>query len=241
MYEINTLNYYRELGREVDTSVNLDGLIANQENSYTYDEAPLRRVRRTFELPALKNPGVYVVDFIGNGKSSRTVVRKGRLRSADYATSAGHKLFVFDENNTRQKDATLWLAGHEYKANKDGEILVPFSTAPGNQPIVLAAGGLVSLDSFNHQAEIYKLLAGVHVEREELLKRKTAHIAVRPALYITGAPIGFGSLEEITLTLQSTDRDGTVSQKEGSATSNSPSTTRNRPSNSRCTGESSMS
>jgi len=29
-----------------------------------------------------------------------------------------------------------------------------------------------------------------------------------------GAPIGYGSLEEVTLVLQSTDRDGTASQKE---------------------------
>ena len=53
-----------------------DGLIANAETSHEYEEAPLRRVRRHFEFPELTTPGVYVVDFIGNGQSSRALIRK---------------------------------------------------------------------------------------------------------------------------------------------------------------------
>src|SRR6185295_9174197 len=70
------------------------------------------------------------------------------------------------------------------------------------------------VDSFNHAGENYKLTAAVHVEREELLKRKKAHIAVRPMLYINGTPMGFDPLEEITLVLHTTDHDGVASMKE---------------------------
>ena len=37
-------------------------------------------------------------------------------------------------------DARLWLAGHEYEAEKDGTINVPYSTNPGSQPVVLMSG-----------------------------------------------------------------------------------------------------
>ena len=71
VFEINTLNYYRGQQKEVDASISLDGLIANQETTHTYTEAPTHRVRRRFELASLDRPGVYVVELIGNGISSR--------------------------------------------------------------------------------------------------------------------------------------------------------------------------
>src|SRR5262249_26577582 len=44
VFEINTPNFYREHQREVDTDVNLDGLVANGEQTHAYAEPPLRRV-----------------------------------------------------------------------------------------------------------------------------------------------------------------------------------------------------
>ena len=80
VYEINTKNYYERFQREVNTDINLDGLVANHEITHEYSEAPFRRVRRHFEFPKLSKPGVYVIDFLGNGKNSRAVIRKGKLR-----------------------------------------------------------------------------------------------------------------------------------------------------------------
>ncbi len=214
VYEINTANYYRELQREVETSINLDGLVANEETPYNYPDLPLRRERRTFDFPALKNPGVYVVDFIGNGKSSRAVVRKGRVRAIEHSSSAGHIFTVLDENNTKQKTASIWLAGHEYKSDADGNVAVPYTNAPGRENIIVTAGNVISLDNFQHLSESYKLMAGIYVDREELLKRKKARVLVRPMLYINGEAMGFKALEEVTLVLQSVDRDGVSSMKE---------------------------
>ena len=80
VYEINTFNFYQQNQREVNTDINLDGLVANAEQTFQYEEPPVRRVSRHFEFPELAKPGVYVIDFIGNGKNSRAVIRKGQLR-----------------------------------------------------------------------------------------------------------------------------------------------------------------
>ncbi|MHC4404176.1 MAG: hypothetical protein ACYTG0_31365 [Planctomycetota bacterium] len=214
VFEINTQNFYRQNLAEVDTDVNLDGLVANEEKTYEYPEPPLRRVRRHFEFPSLTKPGVCVVDFIGNGKSSRALVRKGKLRYLMRIGTAGHVFTVLDEKNRKVPKATLYLGGHEYLAGKDGTITVPFSTNPARQPIVLSGGGVCSLDHFQHQAESYALQAGIYVDRESLLESKKAQLVVRPALTVCGTPVTLSVLEEVRLAITSTDHDGVSTTKE---------------------------
>jgi hypothetical protein len=214
VFEINTRNYYREHKREVNTDINLDGLVANEENTRPYDEPPLRRVRRHFEFAALTNPGVYVIDFIGNGLNSRVVVRKGQLRHLVQTTPAGHVFTVFDESDKSVQDATIWLAGREYEPDDAGRILIPFSTQPGRQPIIISRGDLSSLAFFQHQAEDYRLAAGIYVDRESLLKRAKAPVVIRSGLFLNGTPIGVSGLEDVRLTISSVDHDGVSSSKE---------------------------
>jgi len=208
VFEINTSNYYRENQREVDTTINLDGLVANEEKTHTYQEPALRRVRRTFEFPNLKSAGVYVVDFIGNGKSSRAVVRKGQLRLLERNGAAGQTFTVLDEKNVKQPTATIWMGGRDYPADKNGEVHIPYSTNAGRTPVVIQSNGFYDLEFIQHQAENYSLRAGLYVDRESLLKRKQATLIVRPSLSINGVPIALKLIEDAKLTLTTLDRDG---------------------------------
>ena len=214
VFEINTQNYYRRYLREVNTDIDLDGLVANNEEVYTYDTPPLRRAKRHFEFPGLNRRGVYVIEFIGNGKSSRALIRKGRLHYLVRAGVAGHVFTVPDEAKRKVENAVIWLAGHEYRAGEDGTITVPFTDKPGRQPIILSQGEFSSLGHFDHQSEHYSLVAGIHVDRESLRRRKTARVAVRPALYLNGTPVTLSVLEEPTLVIASTDREGISTTKE---------------------------
>lgn len=214
VFEINTSNYYRQNRRELDTDINLDGLVANQEKTYKFTEAPLRRIRRHFEFPALNERGVYVIDFIGNGKSSRALVRKGKLHYLVRTGTAGHVFTILDEQNKQVADAALWLAGHEYKPDDQGKIVVPLSTQPQRQPIVLSHGQFSTLDSFKHQAENYTLEAGIYVDRESLLRLQTSRVIVRPMLRVNGVPVTLSVLEDVKLRISSTDLDGVSTSKE---------------------------
>ena len=91
VFEINARNYYEQEGREVNTDISLDGLVANHERVVRYDDSPLRRLRREFTFPEIDHPGVYVIDFIGNGRSSRALVRPwtSRVRSTMPVSSFG--------------------------------------------------------------------------------------------------------------------------------------------------------
>ncbi|HEX7900588.1 MAG TPA: hypothetical protein VF950_22680 [Planctomycetota bacterium] len=208
VFEINTLNVFLSRGEEVDTSLDLDGLVAAEERAVVYKEAPARRVRRTFDFPSLARPGVYVVEFIGGGISSRALIRKGRLRFVERVGAAGHVFTVLDEDFTPLRDASIWMGGREYAADKEGEIAIPFSERPGRQAILLRHGALTTLEAFDHRAETYDFTAGIYVDREALLRRAEAQVLLRPSLRVHGASISLKLLETPLLSVLSRDRHG---------------------------------
>ena len=214
VFEINALNYYLKNGKEVNTAIDLDGLVAGEETTHTYDQSPLRKVRRTFSFPSLSGPGVYIIDFIGNGKSSRALIRKGQLRFLERIGAAGHVFRILDEENRPLSEATLWLSGREYHPRDDGVIVVPFSTNPRHQPILLRHGALTTLDSFYHHSERFDFKAGITVDRESLIKGNRAQVVIRSGLYLCGFPVSLSLIEEPRLTIESTDRHDVKSQLE---------------------------
>jgi hypothetical protein len=146
--------------------------------------------------------------------NSRVVVRKGRLRHLVRTTSAGHVFTVLNDRNQTLEDASIWLGGVEYTADDKGRILIPYSTQPSRQAIILTQGNLASLDYFDHQGEAYHLAAGIYADRESLLKHRQATVVVRPGLYVNGTPVSLKSLEDVRLIITSLDRDGVSSSKE---------------------------
>jgi hypothetical protein len=214
VYEINTVNYYRETGRPLNLAINLDGLVASSSRRVEYKEGTERRVERTFELPELKGRGVFVVELIGNGKSSRAMVQKGYLTTLQEITPAGHAFTVLDENGKRVTDVSGWLGGREFSPDKEGRILVPFTTSPLTEMLMLRKGNFATLVSFSHQSENYALKAGIYVDREALIRREKALVAIRPVLLLNGRPSSIKLLEEPRLVIRSTDLQGISTEKE---------------------------
>ncbi|MBI4605992.1 MAG: hypothetical protein HY721_28845 [Planctomycetes bacterium] len=208
VFELNALNFYRDRLAEIDASVDLDGLVPSEETTHESSDPPLRRTTRRLELPSLSKRGAFVVELIGGGKSSRAVIRKGKLRLLERFSVAGHVFTVLDEANRKLPDARLWIGGREYLPEKDGTFTVPFSGKPGRTPAIAVHGDFASLDAFQHKAEEYALAAGIHLEREALLSRARASVVVRPVLLVNGERAPLGALEEPSLLIASTDREG---------------------------------
>jgi len=214
VFEINTRNYYREHRREVNTDIDLDGLIANEERAVSFTEPPLRRVRRRFSFDKLKGPGVYVIDFIGNGRSSRVVVRKGSLRHIVRDGATGQEFTIVDEENRKVRDARLWMAGQEYAPTEDGQIVVPYSRQPKREAVVISRDDFSALGFFQHHGEQYRLEVGVYVDREALLRGRSTEVAVRTGLYLNGIPVSPSLLKNVQLTITSRDLDGVSTTKQ---------------------------
>lgn len=207
VYRINALNYYQDQSSHIGTDINLDGLVANLEQTHTYDASPFLRVRRRFRFDELKDPGVYVIDLIGSGKSSRVLIHKGKLSYLQQMTSAGHLFTVLDDQDRALKDARIWMAGKFYAPDESGDILIPLSTNGGTQPIVLVHGTLASFAQFEHQTERYELQAGFFVPRESLRSRHVAPLLIRTNLLLNGMPISRSLLEDVSLKITANDQD----------------------------------
>ena len=214
IFELNTFNYYQANFREVDTAVNLDGLVATHEEVISYDEPALRRILRSFDFPQISKPGVFVVEFIGNGKSSRAVIRKGKLYFTEKIGPAGHEFIVRDEKNQKRSEAVIWLAGREYVSDKEGVIIIPFSNTPGPQTVIVKDKDFCSLASFVHLSENYSMSAGIYADRESLLKGFNSKVIVRPFLLLNGHPISLSLLENVRLAIETVDQNGVSTVKE---------------------------
>ncbi|MEY4674656.1 MAG: hypothetical protein RL148_2440 [Planctomycetota bacterium] len=208
VFVVDAYAYQRDTGKEVDASIPLDGLIANRESTFEYGEAPIRRVRRTFEFPELSGPGTYVVEFLGNGMSSRAVVTKGSLDFTEVRDAAGHALTVRDEAGNPVAGATVWFAQAEHVADQDGTVHLPYAAQVRTGPVVLRSGTVSSVRQLQQDAEAYQLAAGMYVDRESLVDGAQARLLVRPSLLLNGQPVPLALLESPELEVTALDRDG---------------------------------
>jgi len=213
VYEINTTGYYRQNLTEITTAIELDGLVPNSSSTKKYKLPPMRRHVEKLDFPGIKEPGVYVIELIGNGVSSRALVRKGRLAFTERIGSAGHVFMVYDDAGKLLQNAVLWMGGTEYKA-EDGEIHIPFSGKPKKQSMVLTHKGFSVLRDFQHLGENYELRAGMHLGREQLVSGKECTVTVRPELLLNGEQVDVSLLEHPILTIRSTDIDGHSAEKQ---------------------------
>ncbi len=215
VYEINALNFYLDQQREINTDLNLDGLVANTEKTYDYSEPPLRRMERTFTFDELKGKrGVWVVEFIGNGISSRALIRKEKLQHLARPTAAGTAITVLTQENQPAKHPAVWFGGRKYEPEGDKPILLPFTNQPGRTPLVLTDGDVATLAFQEMPGEEYELNAGIHLEREALLSGREAQVAIKPLLTLNGETISVAALEEARLLVTSTDLEGVTTTQE---------------------------
>jgi hypothetical protein len=222
IYEINALSYFLANHRELNTDLPLDGLVANREITHDFSAEkdganPFRRAARTFKFPELKGKrGAWIIEFIGGGKSSRALVRKGQWSVIQRIGPAGDMLTVLDEAHQPVKDAVVWIDGRKFIADeKSGFIILPFARQPSETAVLSdASGEFATLASIQRHAETYTLDAHFHIAREQLLAGSQATLAIRSSLLIQDARLPLELLENVRLSITSTTLDGVVTTSE---------------------------
>ena len=218
IFELNTLNFFQTQQRQLNTDLNLDGLVANSEQTHAFENGPFTRERQTFKFPEIKGKrGAWIIEFIGGGRSSRALIRTGQFHVLQQTGPSGDLILVLDEKNQPVNDAVAWFEGRKLVRNeKLGRIVVPFTHQPGTKNLIIgdAAGTFATLTSFTHHAEDYRLDAQFHIEREQLLARREATLAVRTDLMMGEAHLSPDLLTEPKLTITSTTLGGISTTRE---------------------------
>ena len=83
---------------------------------------------RRFSFPQIAHRGVYIVDFISNGSSSRFLVHMGALFVLQRKCLSGYALTVVDEAGCRVEEGVrVVVEAREYTLNEEKEILIPYA------------------------------------------------------------------------------------------------------------------
>ena len=179
IYEFNAENYYRNKLAPFDSMINLDGLEPLFERIEEFKESPQKKFRHLFEINEIHNKaGLFVIDFISNGFSSRAVVKKGSLSLVTKIAREGHIWYIWDENKQICKtDSTaIWFSNKYFKADEAGKIVIPFADNYAAPQAVLLNSGIADLASFNQQYENYSFEWFFNLHHESLLMGKNATI-----------------------------------------------------------------
>ena len=215
IYELNTLNNYRDRLEPISASVSLEGLVPNIEKRVDRKQPPGLRTTEIIELPELQGRGVFLVDIIGGGTNVRTLIRKGRLLCTSQVFAAGHVIQVLDESCTPLTQSSVWVNGQRFEANEQGFVVVPFLTESPSGRVILQHGEFADLGDVTLAQESWSLQADLIVNRESLLAGNEAEIMIRPQLKVSGTPVPIANrLEDVTLTLTSVDANGERASRE---------------------------
>ncbi|MCC5851140.1 MAG: hypothetical protein JJU29_23870, partial [Verrucomicrobia bacterium] len=214
IYELQTFNYYSTRRQPVDQAVDLDGLVATHERRLETAAAPGRRIRHSLEFPEITERGVYVIELIGGGVSSRALLHIGHLESVSMATAAGQAVMIMNESGDPAPNATLWIDGREFNPNENGVILLPYSENPGNRFAILRLGDFSHPEQINHLGETYQFTAGIHLDPQNLPRRRSGRLMLRPDLRVNGIPLDPALLGEVTVSLASVDARDTRTERE---------------------------
>lgn len=139
VFEFNTETYYRKTMKPLDTSIDLQGL----EPKFTQVKTEMFKgvsknkiITEEFTFDDLIGKvGTFIIEFQGNGKLSRAIIKKGSLTLIHTTTNGGHIAYIIDENRKICKSddgkTGLLVDSKFYPTNveKNGAIFIPFTKA----------------------------------------------------------------------------------------------------------------
>ena len=210
IYDLDPFEALVKLDGEVRGDLDLDGCVPNVERTVDYSAfKSIRRHRERLALPELKRPGLYVVECSGAGKSSRAVIRKGRLHLGRRCGADGYVFTALDEAGRIAKPSRLQIGTTTYVSDECGEIAVPFAAAgESRRSVVVGSGRLAVRETFDHRAEAYALTLDGVLPQEGVIAGATAKLVLRPTLKVADERTTLGLLTNVTLTVTLTDADG---------------------------------
>jgi hypothetical protein len=208
IYEFNAENYYRAKMAEFNCQIDLDGLEPTFERVEEFKESVQKKFRHLFDIPEIqKKPGLYVIDFISNGISSRAVVKKGSLSLVHTVAREGHICHILDEdrNICHDKSTAIWFSNKYFKSDEKGKIVIPYAKNYCNYQVCLISKGIAALTPFTQQYENYNFECYFNLNHESLLMGKNATAIITPVLSINNQKCSLDLIKnlEVRITMKS--------------------------------------
>ncbi|CCW71629.1 unnamed protein product [Phytomonas sp. Hart1] len=216
IFEIDAENYYRKNLKEISEYIDLTGLIPNKSFDRVLTADPLRLQTILFENLFVATRGVYVVDFVGDGLSSRALIRVGALTVVRQLLSKGVLLHIVDEQkNICRGGATAIIVDNRALKPAEilhGGILVPFGEHPVDKTMVLLHDGFAELHPLHIPGEEVVLTCSFLLNEEDIKRKGPMELVLMPKVTVNGEKVGLVSLKNVNLTITSTSTSGVNSR-----------------------------
>ena len=153
--------------------------MASNSQKYEWDYKNNVKHHEKFEFPQLKGKtGLFIIEFVGNGKTARAVIKKGRLSLVHRETTSGHLCYLLDHNNNICKgDLKTGIIFQKkfYEADKvSGSIYIPYADKKVTKDCILVQGEFAQLTRFTQKKEEYYLWASFFMNDQAAMLGKTA-------------------------------------------------------------------
>jgi hypothetical protein len=203
IFEINTENYYYNKKSAINTAMSLEGLITTYEETYSFNEKPQKVIRRQIELEKIpKRRGLYIIEMIGSGYSSRAIIKKGSLSLVSGPAPKGKVFFIVDENSQvcNSKSTGIWFKNTFYTPDAtNGGITIPYMKQSVNDNAILVHESFAELANVTVSEEVYRLSGYFHFNHESLIMGNTTKILVKPYLTINDREAKLDYLKNISV------------------------------------------
>ena len=209
IYEINTENYYLNKKAPLNSLINVEGIISSQNLDIKIEgcENPLKRLRKTIELDQIPKgkSGVYLIEILGNGISSRIIIKKGKLNLITRNTSKGILCVIINEKNEILKDdkTYLWYNNHKFSCEpKEGLILLPYKVlVDSTNKCILVHDSYADITEIKRKTENYKLKGYFYFLNESIIPGNMLKVNFKPFLFINGREASLKLIKKNTITV----------------------------------------
>ena len=217
IFTINTENYYLDKKQPITSLINVEGLLTSSEMLFNYNEKPQKRHRQRINLELIPNNkrGVYLIEIIGNGVSSRAIIKKGTLNLISRTTSKGKLCYIINEKNEIMKsnNTYIWYNENKYKCETDkGMIVIPYSSfKPGEDKCILFSDDYSDIANIQIDREVYKLKGHFNLNHSSVITGNMAKVTFKPLILINDRETSISILKNNCIKINLTkEEDGNI-------------------------------
>ena len=209
-YEINTENYYLETKAPLNSLFNIEGIIASNNMDMVIEggEDQLKKIRKTIELTQIEKgkPGIYLVEILGKGISSRIIIKRGRLSLITRNTSKGILCQIINENNEIMKDDKTYLWYNDIKFScepKEGIIILPYKVlVDKSNKCILVHDSYADLAEIEKVKGNYQLKGYFNILKESIIPNNMLKVNFKPFLFVNGRETSLELIKKGTITVE---------------------------------------
>lgn len=197
VYELSTEKHCLSSTGDIDDSVQLDFIEPLTKTVREIDcDNPFKVITVDFNLAKEleRKPSVYVVDFKGEGVSSRAVIRRGSIVPIKKLTLTGVEIKFYWENGKPIDELDVWF--NDRKVHVKEKHVIPFGENHQNVRLVAVKDGFAESVSVAVPDEKYSLQVSCIHNEENFLVGSKAKVLLQARLFSNGHPITLKALKD---------------------------------------------